>query len=449
MNPPGREHALLTDLYQLTMMQAYFVEDMRDTAVFDLFVRRLPEQRKYLIAAGLQAALEYLATLEFSPADLDYLDSLGRFRNDFLDYLAGFRFAGNVYAVPEGTVVFADEPLLEVIAPLPQAQVVESFILNQVHFQTLIASKAARVVHAAGGRTVVDFGLRRYHGIDAGMQAARAAWLAGADATSNVQAGKAWGIPVSGTMAHSYVLAHDSEEEAFARFAELYPDTVLLVDTYDTSEGVRKVVELARRLGERFRVSAIRLDSGEIGALARDAREVLDRAGLERVQLFVSGDLDEYRITDLLGGGAPLGGFGVGTHMGTSADAPFLNCAYKLVEYAGENRMKLSRDKATLPARKQVFRVREGGLNARDFIARHDEHCPGAPLLRPVMQAGEILHDALPLLAASRDYCASERAALPAWLESLEPGPPYPVELSERLSAEREDLKHLLQEREL
>jgi nicotinate phosphoribosyltransferase len=445
---PGRKLALLTDLYQLTMLQAYFVEGMRDTAVFDLFVRRLPEQRNYLVAAGLHPALEYLATLEFSSSDLAYLDSLGRFRKDFLDYLADFRFTGDVHAVPEGTVVFADEPLLEVIAPLPQAQVVESFLLNQVHFQTLIASKAARVIHAAAGRTVVDFGLRRYHGIDAGMQAARASWLAGVDATSNVLAGKTWGIPVSGTMAHSYVLAHDSEEEAFKRFAGLYPDTVLLVDTYDTLEGVRKVIELARNLGERFRVSAIRLDSGEIGTLARAARDILDRAGLERVQLFVSGDLDEYHIEGLLAGGAPIAGLGVGTRMGTSADAPFLNCAYKLVEYAGENRMKLSRDKATLPGRKQVFRLRENGLNARDIISRHDERCQGTPLLRPVMQSGNILRGALPDLAASRDYCAAERAALPATLKSLEAGPPYTVELSETLAAAREDLKNRLQERE-
>jgi nicotinate phosphoribosyltransferase len=445
----GRQYALLTDLYQLTMLQAYYVEDMQDTAVFDLFVRRLPEQRNYLVAAGLQPALEYIASLGYSSAELGYLDSLGRFRSDFLDYLAGFRFTGDVYAVPEGTVVFADEPLLEVIAPLPQAQLVESFVLNQVHFQTLIASKAARVVHAAAGCKVVDFGLRRYHGIDAGMQAARAAWIAGADATSNVLAGRTWNIPVNGTMAHSYVLAHDSEEEAFARFAELYPDTVLLVDTYDTLAGVHKVVELARRLGKRFQVSAIRLDSGEIGPLAREARDILDRAGLERVQLFASGDLDEHRIAALLAGGAPLGGFGVGTRMGTSADAPFLNCAYKLVEYAGENRMKLSRDKATLPGRKQVFRVRESGVNVRDIIVRHDERCAGTPLLRQVMQSGNILRDALPVLAASRDFCRTERTALPAGLHSLQSGPPYPVELSAGLIAARERLQHRLQEREL
>ena len=447
--PSGRQYGLLTDLYQLTMLQAYYVEGMRDTAVFDLFVRRLPERRNYLVAAGLQPALEYLTTLGFSSADLAYLETLGRFRQDFLDYLAAFRFRGDVYAVSEGTVVFADEPLLEVIAPLPQAQLVESFILNQVHFQTLIASKAARVVHAAAGRTVVDFGLRRYHGIDAALQAARAAWLAGADATSNVLAGKTWNIPVSGTMAHSYVLAHEREDEAFARFAELYPDTVLLVDTYDTLAGVRKVVELARDLGKRFRVSAIRLDSGEIGTLAREARDILDRAGLERVQLFVSGDLDEYRIAALLAEGAPLGGFGVGTRMGTSADAPYLNCAYKLVEYAGEDRMKLSRDKATLPGRKQVFRVRESGVNAGDTIARHDETCPGTPLLQPVMRSGMLLPGALTTLSASRDHCRAERAALPARLNALEPGPPYPVELSAGLRAASAHLEHRLREREL
>jgi len=444
----GRHYALLTDLYQLTMLQAYYVEDMQDTAVFDLFVRHLPEQRNYLIAAGLQPALDYIASLAFSPDELDYLDSLGQFRTQFLDYLAGFHFTGDVYAVAEGTVVFADEPLIEVIAPLPQAQLVESFILNQVHFQTLIASKAARVVHAAAGRTVVDFGLRRYHGIDAGMQAARAAWLAGADATSNVLAGKTWNIPVNGTMAHSYILAHESEAEAFARFAELYPDTVLLVDTYDTLAGVRKVVELARDLGEQFQVSAIRLDSGEIGSLAREARNILDQAELDRVRLFVSGDLDEHGIAALLAGGAPIDGFGVGTRMGTSADAPFLNCAYKLVEYAGENRMKLSRDKATLPGRKQVFRVRESGLNARDIIARHDERFAGTPLLQPVMQSGNILRDCLPSLAASRDHCRAQRTVLPAGLHSLEQASPYPVVLSAGLTATRDRLRQRLQYRD-
>ncbi len=252
--------AILTDLYQLTMLQAYVSEGMTETAVFDLFVRRLPANRNYLVACGLQDVLDYLERLRFSPDSLAYLDSLGNFSREFLDYLAEFRFSGDVYAVAEGSVMFPDEPILEVVAPLPEAQLIETFVLNQVHYQTVVASKAARVVSAARGRSVVDFGLRRYHGIDAGLKAARAAYIAGVGATSNVLAGRLYDIPVAGTMAHSYILAHESERQAFERFADLYPETVLLVDTFDTLNGVGEVVALARRLGSDFRVKAVRLD---------------------------------------------------------------------------------------------------------------------------------------------------------------------------------------------
>ena len=345
--------ALLTDLYQLTMAQSYWREGMLEPAVFDLFVRRLPPGRNYLVACGLEQALEYLEALRFDNRDLAYLDSLGKFSPGFLDYLARFRFTGDVHAMAEGTVAFANEPLLEVIAPLPEAQLVETYLLNQLSYQTLVAAKASRIVTAAAGAAVVDFGLRRAHGTDAGMKAARAAYIAGVDATSNVLAGARYGIPVSGTMAHSYVLAHDSELEAFRAFTETYPDTVLLVDTYDTLGGVAQVVRLARELGEAFQVRAIRLDSGDLGALAGAARTILDDAGLGGVEIFASGDLDEHRIASLVAAGAPIDGYGVGTRMGTSADAPYLNCAYKLVAYAGRPRMKLSEQKATLPCRKQ------------------------------------------------------------------------------------------------
>jgi nicotinate phosphoribosyltransferase len=342
-------------------------------------------------------------------------------------------------------VAFANEPILEVVAPLPEAQLVETYILNQVHFQTLVASKAARVVRAAGGRTVVDFGLRRYHGTDAGLKAARAAYVAGVDATSNVLAGKRYGLPVTGTMAHSYVLAHDNELEAFHQFASLYPETVLLVDTYDTLEGVRQVIELQGRLGSRFRVRAIRLDSGDLGTLAVEARRLLYEAGLAGVGIFASGDLDEYRIAELVASDSPISGFGVGTRMGTSADAPYLNCAYKLVSYAGRGRMKLSSAKSTLPGRKQVYRMMKGSHTAGDVLALYDEHPGGRALLRPMMEKGQRLPGASPELGYVRRYCQEEVNALPPALLGLEPARrPYPVDISIGLKAERDHLLRML-----
>ena len=433
--------ALMTDLYELTMLQAYVLEDMLDVAVFDLFVRRLPFSRNYLVACGLADVLDYLEALHFSQDSLEYLESLQQFRPAFLDYLADFRFTGNVRAVREGTVVFPDEPILEVSAPLPEAQLIETYLLNQVHYQTLVASKAARVVCAAEGRAVVDFGLRRYHGIDAGLKAARAAYIAGVSATSNVMAGRRYGIPVTGTMAHSYVLAHNRDREAFRRFAEIYPDTVLLVDTFDTLAGVREVVDLARRLGPAFQVTAIRLDSGDLAALAKHARAMLDEAGLTRVGIFASGDLDEHRIAELGASGAPVDGFGVGTRMGVSADAPYLNCAYKLVSYAGEARMKLSTAKATLPCRKQVFRASDDGRALRDVIALQDEELTGRPLLEPVMATGKSLPGRPAGLPEMRAHCAQELASLPASLRGLRsPEAAFPVELSDKLRAARERL---------
>ncbi len=378
--------ALLTDLYQLTMLQAYWRDGQTDEAVFDLFVRRLPEHRDFLLACGLDDVLRYLESFRFSPAALAYLDSLDCFAGEFLEFLAKLRFEGDVHAVPEGTTIFADEPIIEVVAPLPQAQLVETFLLNQVSFQTMVASKAARVVAAAEGRPVVEFGLRRLHGTDAGMKAARAAYIAGVGATSNVLAGMVYGIPVAGTMAHSYIATHDSELDAFRAFATQYPDSILLVDTYDTIEGVRNVIRLAKDADTDFRVRAVRLDSGDLATLAAATRELLDDAGLDHVEIFASGNLDEYRIAELVRGGAPIDGFGVGTRMGVSADHPSLDTAYKLVEYAGRSRMKFSTDKSNLPGRKQVYRT-----ESHDVIALHDESVDGRPLLEKVMAGGKRL----------------------------------------------------------
>jgi nicotinate phosphoribosyltransferase len=432
-----RDSALLTDLYQLTMLQAYWSEGFDDRAAFSLFFRRLPEARNYLIACGLDDVLRYLEELRFTGEALDYLRGLGLFAKGFLDWLAELRFTGDVRAMPEGTPVFPGEPLLEVEAPIGEAQLVESFIINQIHLQTVLASKAVRVVAAARGRRVVDFAMRRMHGTDAALKGARAFYIAGVDATSNVLAGKLYGIPVSGTMAHSYVQAHRGELESFRAFARLYPETILLVDTYETLEGVRKVVKLARELGGDFAVRGIRLDSGDLGALARQARDILDAAGLGSVEIFASGLLDEYGIARLLEQGAPITGFGVGTRMGISEDAPSADLAYKLTEYAGVGRRKLSPAKATLPGRKQVFRIEAGGTAERDVLAGCGESLPGRPLLGPVMKNGKRLASVSEKLEDIRARAAEEIAKLPDRLRALEVAdPPYAVEVSDFLRAE-------------
>ena len=431
----GDNSAMLTDLYELTMLQSYFDHSMNGTAVFDLFIRRLPPTRNYLVACGLEDVLHYVETFSFSTPNLSYLKSLKRFSSGFIDSLERLRFTGDVHAVPEGTVVFANEPIVEVVAPLPEAQIVETFLINQIHLASLAASKAARVVSAARGRPVVDYGLRRIHGADAGLKTARAFYIAGVDATSNVLAGEIYGIPVSGTMAHSFVQAHDSEYEAFRHFAQSFPEGTLLVDTYDTLGGVRNVIRLAGELGPDFRIRGIRLDSGDLATLARESRRLLDEAGLAAVKIFASSSLDEYVIDELLRAGAPVDGFGVGTHMGTSADSPFLDAAYKLVEYAGTPRLKLSSSKMTLPGRKQVFREIVDGVAAGDVIACYDEDLPGSALLQPVMLGGRRTGPA-PSLNDLRSHCSAGMKRLPSpLLELATARPPYRVSVSPRLSA--------------
>lgn len=428
------DDALFTDLYELTMLQSYFDRGMLETAAFDLFVRRLPEKRNYLIACGLDDVLSHLGHLQFTAEDRDYLRSLGTFSGAFIESLREFRFAGDVWAVPEGTVVFPGEPILEIVASLPEAQLVETYVMNQVHFQTLAASKAARVVHAARGRAVVDFGTRRTHGTDAALKAARAFYIAGVEATSNVMAGKLYGIPVAGTMAHSYIQAFDDELEAFRQFTRIYPDTTLLVDTYDTIRGVENVVRLAREQGAAFRVRAIRLDSGDLDVLARASRGILDEAGLSSVRIFASSSLDEYEIDRLLRAGAPIDGFGVGTKMSVSEDAPYLDLAYKLVEYAGRPRMKRSTGKVNLPGRKQVFRVEENGVASRDIIGLHDESLPGRSLLEPVMRGGKRAETAGASLDACRSLARSSVDSLPLALRQLDSADRFPVEISPALT---------------
>jgi nicotinate phosphoribosyltransferase len=434
--------ALLTDLYQLTMLQAYWVEQMHREAVFTLFCRRLPATRNYLVACGIADALRFLETVRFSREAIEYLATLGSFRPAFLEWLREFRFTGDVYGVPEGTPVFANEPILEVAAPLPEAQLVETMVMNQVHVQTVVASKAARLVAAAGGRFVVDFGLRRTHGPDAGLKSARAAYVAGFDGTSNVLAGRMFGIPLYGTMAHSYVQAHDSETDALRAFAALYPDTTLLVDTYDTVTGVERVIALARELGSAFRVRAIRLDSGDLLGLARRARRLLDEAGLEGVRIFASSSLDEAELTDLVARAAPIDGFGVGTSLGVSKDAPSLDLAYKLVAYGDRGRVKTSPGKPILPGRKQLFRVEEDGRAVRDVIARADERHDGRALLQLLMRAGQTLPAAREQLSDARARARREVSLLPESITGLkEAKPEFQVVVSDALRAYQREVE--------
>jgi nicotinate phosphoribosyltransferase len=438
MNPPlhpASSPPLLVDLYELTMLQAYWRAQMFDVAVFSLFARRLPAGRNYLMACGLEDALQYLENLRFDSRSLEFLRTRTEFSSGFLDWLADLRFTGDVYAVPEGTPIFANEPLLEVVAPMPEAQIIETILINQMHLQTLLATKAARVVFAAGpDRTVVDFGLRRMHGTDAGLKSVRAFFIAGVKATSNVLAGAVYGVPIAGTMAHSYIQAHDNELDAFRRYAELYPETTLLVDTYDTIEGVRKVVQLARELGSRCRLRAIRLDSGNLIQLAFEARRLLDANGLDQIQIFASGDLDEYAVSKIVESGAPIAAFGVGTNMGVSRDAPALDMVFKLTKYAGVGRVKIAPGKATYPGRKQIFRQEENNHYVRDILAGSDESLPGTPLLRQVMAAGKRLPAGCETLLAARDYARRELSKLPERLLSLMPAePPYEVQVSAAL----------------
>ena len=435
--------ALFTDFYELTMLQAYFEEGMTEEAVFSLFVRRLPSRRNFLLACGLDTILNYLESLRFCDDDLSYLASLGKFTDRFLAWLRDFRFTGDVWAVSEGTPLFANEPILEVRAPMPQAQIVETFVMNQIHVQTVLATKAHRVVTAANSKPVVDFGSRRMHGMDAALQGARAFFIGGVAATSNVLAGKRFGIPVAGTMAHSYIQAHQDEASAFRAFAKLYPGTILLVDTYDTLAGVRKVCELANTLGEEFKISAVRLDSGDLLALSKETRRLLDEAGLEKVEIFASGGLDENMIAALLSSGAPIDGFGVGTSMGVSKDAPDLDIAYKLCAYAGKGRPKLSADKTVLPGRKQVFRFAENDRDVRDVIGRADEDLEGRPLLGPVMRGGRRLAGVCVDLASGRDRARQKVSRLPDRVRAISPArPPYPVEVSQTLSRYRQKVEN-------
>ena len=428
---------LLTDLYELTMLQAYWHEGMNDTATFSLFYREMPAQRNVILACGQEYAARLVSQLHFPSRQVNRLKALELFEDGFLQWLQDFRFSGDIHCLPEGTPVFPQEPLLEITAPLMEAQLLESLLMNVVHLETVLASKALRMVLAADGRPVVDFGMRRMHGSDAALRGVRAYRAAGLAGTSNVLGGLQHGLPLRGTMAHSYIQAHDSEMVALRTYARLYPGTTLLVDTYDSRAGVEKVIRLVR--DEGLDVGAIRLDSGDLSQQAKDARRQLDAAGLQPIRILVSGGLDEYRIAGLLADGAPIDGFGVGTSMGASSDAPTLDLAYKLTDYADHPRLKNSPGKQLYPGRKQVWRQTDGqGHYQQDRITAREEPADGEPLLQPVIRDGEPCRDA-PDLSITRDNVARHLEKLPNVLLSLDPAQSgYPVVFSERLHTLRE-----------
>ncbi len=426
---------LFTDLYQFTMMQGYFDQQMEQTAIFEFFVRKLPDQRNFLIAAGLQQVIEYLENLSFSDEDINYLRTTGFFHDQFLAYLKDVTFVGNVHGVPEGTVVFAGEPLIRITAPLPVAQLVETRIINILMFQTMIASKAVRMRLTAPDEVLIDFGLRRAHGEEAGLLAARAGYLAGLNGTATVEAGLLFDIPLFGTMAHSFVQAHDSEMEAFRNFAKSQPDNVvLLIDTYDTEKGAEKVVALAPELlADDIVIKGVRIDSGDLVVSARKVRAILDRGGLQNTKIFLSSSLDEYSLSAIKTADAPVDGYGIGTKMITSSDYPFLDCSYKLVEYDGKGRRKRSAAKETWPGPKQVYRqYDDNGFLQKDILTVETDTLPGRPLIEVVMQNGKLLHQ-LPSLMESREHAQAELVTLPKPFRQVNTSASYTLEISSAL----------------
>ena len=431
------DSALLTDLYQLTMLQGYYEQNMEELAVFEFFVRKLPENRGYLVAAGLAQILTYLEQLQFSSNDIEWLASTGRFQPAMLARLETLRFTGDVHAMSEGTVFFPNEPILRITAPLPEAQLVESRIINLLHFQTLIASKAARSVLIAPDKLLVDFGMRRAHGSEAALLAARASYLVGFAGSATVAAGMHFGIPVFGTMAHSFIQTYTRESQAFVDFAKANPDNVVfLIDTYDTEAGAQKVVDLAASLHTQgIKIKGVRLDSGDLADHARNVRTILDRGGLSNITIFASGNIDEYKLEELMAEQVPIDGFGIGTRMDTSADAPYLDCAYKLQEYAGVARRKRSEGKATWPGRKQVYRnYDDNGMMSGDAVTVDNAPYAGQPLLQWVMQGGKTVAKQ-PTLVEAREYARRQLNDLPVPLRQLSNTPEYPVIISAELQA--------------
>lgn len=449
----GPFSGLLTDLYELTMAAGYVQNRFEARATFELFVRHLPQRRNYLVAAGLEQALDFLGNVRFSNEDVSYLRALPFFSNvhsDFFDYLSRFQFTGDVSALPEGTIFFPGEPLLRVTAPIAEAQLVETGLLSILHFQTLIASKASRVTAAAGGRPVVEFGSRRAHGMEAGVLAARAAFVGGCEGTSNTFAGRRFGVPVYGTQAHSWIMAHEDEAEAFRNFLDVFPEqSTLLVDTYDVRAALEKIIALGRK------PAGVRLDSGDVLSESQWVRKRLDRAGWDDVKIFASGELDEERIETLRQKGGRIDAFGVGTALSTSSDSPNIGVIYKLVEVdlgdTVRNAAKFSQEKMTYPGRKQIFRFADAsGKLLADVIGLDAESFPGSePLLVPVMRAGRRLaageQDLAATIKRAQSCHLADRARLPERIQALGvANPPFPVRYSERLEKLRDEVQQMV-----
>jgi nicotinate phosphoribosyltransferase len=453
MSSSELSRALFTDLYELTMAQAYWQNGMTAESTFSLFFRSYPPNRAYFIFAGLLDVIDYLENFHFTNADISTLRSMGKFDEGFLDYLASLHFTGSVRAMQEGTIFFANEPVIEITGPVIEAQIIETFLVNQVNVQSILATKASRVIHAGQGRTIVDFAARRTHGVDAADSLARVSYMVGYAGTSNVLGGGRHGIPTFGTVAHSFVTAFDNEIDSYRAYARSFPDSsTFLVDTYDTIEGTKKAIQVAREMRrDGHELRAIRLDSGDLLELSKQARALLDEAGLEDVQVFASGGLDEFEIEELLKAGAPVGGFGVGTKVGVSADAPWTDCAYKLVTYDGRPVLKLSSDKQTIPCPKQVYRIRGASGNyLRDIIASTREPPPdknAEPLLTDVMRGG-VRTKALPDLTQLRDRFSREFACLPTTHKALRSPELYNVTISNELKQLQAQAIQNIQKRE-
>ena len=436
---------LLTDLYQFTMMETYLQAGMDKTAVFEFYTRALPRNRGFLVAAGLDSILTFLENLHFSPEEIDYLRQTRRFSEKLLNSLTSFRFSGDVYALPEGTVCFANEPLVRVEAPIPVAQFIESRLINLLHFETSVASKAARCFLASGGRMLIDFGLRRAHGAEAGTLAARAAYLCGFAGTATVLANRLYGIPIFGTMAHSYIEAVGNEEEAFVDFARANPTNVaFLIDTYDTLQGAHHAVKAAKRLKkEGIRTGAVRLDSGDLLSLSKAVRLILDQNGCSDIKILASGNLDERIIQTLVSHGAPIDAYGVGTKLDTCEDAPYMECAYKLMAYDGQPKLKKSSGKATWPGRKQIMRSFRDGVMVKDVVTLEGDALEGTPLIEKVMEHGCRLAPS-PDLSSLAAYTKCQLQSLPDNLQKLSDTPCYSLEISSALVRLRKKAEQLI-----
>ncbi|OGI24823.1 MAG: nicotinate phosphoribosyltransferase [Candidatus Melainabacteria bacterium RIFOXYA12_FULL_32_12] len=442
-----KHSALLTDLYQLTMMAGYYENNLNETATFELFVRNYPPNRNYLIFAGLEQILDYTLNIKFTEQELEYLRKHPTFKNirdEFFDYLKDFKFTGDIWAMPEGTVFFPNEPVMRITAPIIQAQLLETYILSMFNFQTMIATKASRIVSASQGRQIIEFGSRRAHGPDAAVLAARASYIGGCTGTSNVYAGHKFGLPIYGTIAHSWIMAFDSEEEAFEKYYKSYPDnTILLVDTYNTIEGIKKATKISSE------IKGIRLDSGDFYLLSLEARKILDDAGLQNTKIVASGDLNEYKIKDLIEKGAPIDAFGVGTELVVSADAPALGGLYKLVEIEKDSKSiykaKFSQNKITYPGKKQVWRFLDNNKLVKDVIADTEENIytqqNAIPLLSQIVKEGKVLSP-LPNINEIKRHCLNNLMQLDKNLSDTDSTSNIQIEISKSLQAKYNQLKN-------